>query len=311
LFIHSVPDSADLPIVSIVALCYNHACFLPAALDSILAQSYPRLEVILVDNASTDGSLAIMQQYAQANPAWRLLAQPRNLGLCAAFNQAYRLSRGEFLLDFATDDVLLPQRIAQQVAAFQQLPPYYGMVYSDAELIDEASHHVRFHFRRTRQGLHPQPASGYVFADVLRRYFISTPTMMMRRATLDELGGYDETLYYEDFDFWVRAARNWAFYFLDEVTTQKRVHPQAMSRRAYRPHDPHLASTIQTCRKALHLCQTPDEWDALALRLRWEMRQAIRWGSNTDAATLYQLLQQTGKQQPLDWLLGHWSRLWK
>jgi hypothetical protein len=231
------------------------------------------------------------------------------VGLCAGFNQAYRLSKGEFLIDFATDDVLLPQRLAQQVAAFQQLPPHYGVVYSDAELIDEASQHVRFHFRRTAQGLHPKPASGYVFADVLQRYFISTPTMLMRRATLDELGGYDETLYYEDFDFWVRAARNWAFHFLDEVTTQKRLHPQAMSRAAYRPGDPLLASTIQVCRKAQQLCQTPAEWAALAVRLRWEMRQAIRWGSNAQAATLYELLQQTGHQQPLDWLLGQWSWL--
>lgn len=292
-----------------MALCYNHARFLPAALDSILAQSYPNLEVLLVDNASTDGSLTILRSYAQANPTWQLLAQPHNLGLCAAFNLAYRQARGEFLIDFATDDVLLPQRVAQQVAAFQQLPSHYGMVYSDAELINEDSQHVRFHFRRTKQGLQPKPASGYVFADVLQRYFISTPTMMMRRATLDELGGYDETLYYEDFDFWVRAARNWAFYFLDQVTTQKRVHPQAMSRAAYRPGDPHLASTIATCRKALRLCEAPAEWAALAVRLRWEMRQAVRWGSNAEAALLYELLQQTKHQQPLDWLLGQWSRL--
>ena len=298
-----------LPLVTIVALCHNHAPFLREALDSILAQTYPALEVLLVDNGSTDGSPEILREYAAANPAWQLTLYTQNLGLCAGFNQAYRQSRGAFLIDFATDDVLLPARVAQQVAAFQRLPATYGVVYSDAELIDEQSRFLRYHFRRTSKGLQPHPASGEVFADVLERYFISTPSMMMRRATLDELGGYDETLYYEDFDFWVRAARRWHFYFLDEVTTRKRKHPQAMSRQAYLPADPHLDSTIETCRKALTLCQNQKERAALAVRLRWEMRQTVRWGNHAHALHFYELLRQTVQPRPLDWLLRSWSRL--
>ncbi|QIX63173.1 glycosyltransferase [Hymenobacter sp. BT18] len=294
------------PLVTIVALCYNHAPYLRPALDSIRAQTYPHLEVILVDDASTDGSAAILQEYAAANPTWQLLLLPENLGNCRAFNQGLARTRGEFVIDFATDDVLLPERVAKQVAAFQQLPGSYGVVYSDAELIDEQGRVMRRHFRRDAQGriLDPQPASGWVFADVLRRYFISTPTMLMRRTTLEALGGYDETLAYEDFDFWVRAARDWAFYLLDEVTTQKRRHPQAMSRRGYRPHDPYLASTIKVCRKALLLCRDAAERQALAERVRWEMRQAARWRSFTGAWELYQLLQQLRAVQPSDQLLG-------
>ena len=298
-----------LPLVTIVALCYNHAPFLREALDSILAQTYPNLEVILVDDASTDASTAILKRYAAANPTWQLLLLPQNLGNCAAFNRAYRQSRGEFLIDFATDDVLLPNRITQQVAAFQQLEPSYGVVYSDAELIDEHSRFVRRHYRRDAHGwLHPQPASGNIFAEVLSRYFISTPTMLMRRATLNDLGGYDETLAYEDFDFWVRAARTWYFYFLDEVTTRKRLHPAAMSRRGYRPHDPFLTSTIQVCRKALLLCRTPAEKAALTVRLRWEMHQAVRWRNFREASELYKLLQQATRPSIIDWLVKQWAR---
>ncbi|SMC00319.1 glycosyl transferase family 2 [Hymenobacter roseosalivarius DSM 11622] len=297
------------PLVTIVALCHNHAPFLREALDSILAQTYSALEVLLVDNGSTDASPSILREYTASNPAWKLTLHTQNLGLCAGFNQAFRQSRGAFLIDFATDDVLLPQRVAQQVAAFQRLPANYGVVYSDAELIDEQSRFMRHHFRHTKKGLQPRPASGDVFADVLARYFISTPTMMMRRATLDELGGYDETLYYEDFDFWVRAARNWHFYFLDQVTTRKRKHPQAMSRTAYLPSDPHLDSTIQTCYKARALCKNPRELAALAVRLRWEMRQTVRWGNYMHALAFYALLRQTNNAHLLDRLLAGWSRL--
>jgi glycosyltransferase involved in cell wall biosynthesis len=262
-----------------VALCHNHEPFLREALNSILDQTYSNLEILIVDNGSTDGSPDILREYAAANPTWQLTLHAQNLGLCAGFNQAYRQSRGAFLIDFATDDVLLPARVAQQVAAFQRLPAIYGVVYSDAELIDEQSRFLRYHFRRTHKGLQPRPASGEVFADVLERYFISTPSMMMRRATLDE------------------------------VTTRKRKHPQAMSRQAYLPDDPHLDSTIQTCRKALALCQNERERAALAVRLRWEMRQSVRWGNYTHALRFYDLLRQTVWVSPLDWLLFSWSKL--
>lgn len=298
-----------LPLVTIVAICHNHAPFLCEALDSILAQTYSQVEVLLVDNASTDGSAAILQEYAVRNPSWQLQLHPQNIGLCRAFNEAYRSAKGEFLIDFATDDVLLPDRIAQQVTFFQQLPATAGMVYSNAELIDEQGRHVRYHIRQRNGKLFPAPASGWVFAVVLRRYFISTPTMMMRRATLDELHGYDETLYYEDFDFWVRASRHWQFYFLDAVTTRKRQHDQAMSRGAYRPGDPHLRSTLAICHKAWNLCQTEEERDALATRVRWEMRQAARWGSYGAAAAYFALLQQTGRATVLDQMVGRAARL--
>ena len=298
-----------LPLVTIIALCHNHRRFLAEALDSILAQTYPRLEVWLVDDASTDGSAEILAEYAARNPTWHLLLLPQNGGNCRAFNQAFAQSQGEFILDFATDDVLLPQRISQQVSAFGALDASYGVVYSNAELTDETGRSLGLHHRPDVAGhLHPRPASGWVFAEVLARFFISAPTMLMRRSCLEALGGYDEALAYEDFDFWVRAAREWQFSYLDEITTRKRKHPRSLGARAYRRHDPLVASTVMVCRKAAALCRTPTERAALVRRLRWELRQAVRWGCFAPARDLYHLLQATGAQRPLDTLLGRYAR---
>ncbi len=294
--------------MTVVALCHNHAPFLREALDSVLAQTYPHLEVWLVDDASTDGSPAILRAYAAAHPAWRLLLLPGNVGNCRAFNQAFRQSQGEFVVDFATDDVLLPDRLARQVAQFGALDASYGMVYSNAELIDEQGRSLGLHYFPGAPASR-RPASGWVFADVLARYFISTPTMLVRRACLAALGGYDEALAYEDFDFWVRASRDWQFGYLDAVTTRKRKHPRAMSARAYRAHDPYLASTVAVCRKALALCRTPAERAALAARLRWEMRQAVRRARHPEAGALFALLRQAAAPTPADHLLAAWSRL--
>ena len=267
------------PLVTIVALCHNHAPFLRAALDSVLAQDYPHLEVWLVDDASHDASPKILREYARAHPAWHLLLLPENVGNCRAFNQAFFRSKGEFIVDFATDDELLPQRLSQQVALFEQLPDTYGVVYSNCELLGEQGQFVRLHQqpdpRRPGQRL-PRPVSGWVFADVLSRYFISAPTMLMRRATLVALNGYDEALSYEDFDFWVRASRDWQFHYQDEATTRKRLHPRSKSAQVTPRRDPYLLSTLAVCAKALALCRTPAERAALAVRLRWELRQAVR-----------------------------------
>jgi glycosyltransferase involved in cell wall biosynthesis len=288
-----------------VALCHNHAPFLREALNSIAAQTYANLEVWLVDDASTDGSVAILREYAAQHPEWKLLLLPGNVGNCRAFNTAFRQSRGEFLIDFATDDVLLPGRVAAQVAAAQQAGEQCGLVYSNAEVIAESGQLLQLHHRPDgRGGLLPRPASGWVFAEVLRRYFINTTSMFMRRSCLEALGGYDEALAYEDFDFWVRASRDWQFYYLDEVTCRKRKHPSSMSTRAYRRHDPYLASTIAICRKALALCRTDEEQAALATRLRWELKKALRHRHATQGRQLYQLLRATGQTQPSDHLLG-------
>ena len=299
------------PLVSIIALCHNHAPFLREALDSILAQTYPQLEIWLVDDASTDDSPAMLREYAAQNPGWHLLLLPENVGNCRAFNTAFFRSRGEFVIDFATDDVLLPARVAQQVAQLQAAEATVGVGYSNCELIDEASRPLGLHHRPDAAGqLRPAPASGWVFAEVLRRYFISTPTMMMRRACLESLGGYDETLAYEDFDFWVRASRDWQFLYLDAVTTRKRKHPRSMSARAYRRHDPYLASTTRVCAKALALARTPVEFAALAVRLRSELRQAVRRRApHAEVHPLLHLLRQVAIRTPLDWALSIWSYL--
>jgi glycosyltransferase involved in cell wall biosynthesis len=295
----------NVPLVTIIALCYNHSPYLRLALDSILAQTYPHLEVWLVDDASQDGSAEILREYAQANPTWHLLLLPQNLGNCRAFNQAFFRSKGEFVVDFATDDVLLPDRISQQVTQFQHLDASYGVVYSNAELIDEQSNYLGLHHCPDGQGgLLPSPASGWVLTDVLGRYFICTPTMLMRREALARLGGYDEALSFEDFDFWVRASSDWQFHYQDIITTQRRRHARSMSTRAYQPNDPYLLSNIAVCRKALALVRTPAEVAALGVRLRWEMLQALRHRQWFAARDLADLLHQYGRRHPLDYVLG-------
>ncbi|WP_187263222.1 glycosyltransferase [Pontibacter beigongshangensis] len=291
---------SQLPLVTIVCLCYNHERFLAEALDSVLAQTYPNLELLVVDDCSTDSSPAILQDYCRRFPQLSYISTGHNRGNCAAFNMAWRKAKGEFVIDFATDDVLLPNRVTEQVAAFARLDNSYGVLYSDAEYIDDDSGHLRYHCQRDELGKVMSFApSGDVFKDILQRYFICPPTMLMRRQVLEELGGYDETLAYEDFDFWVRSSRNYKYYFLNKVTTKRRVHGNSLSGSWYKAGSRLLSSTVKVCRKAALLVRTPDERAALAKRLEYEARHAYLTANYTEAEQLLRLLQQLAGLSPL------------
>ena len=286
---------SQLPLVSIICLCYNHARFLREALDSVLTQTYPNIEVVIVDDCSTDGSVGIIEEYLQRHPRLKFISTGHNRGNTTAFNIGWRASQGDYVIDFATDDVLLPERVAQQVDAFKKLDNAYGVVYTDAEYISDEGRHLRYHYRRRPDGsLASYAPSGEVFADLLGRYIICPPTMMVRRRVFEDLNGYDETLAYEDFDFWVRSSRTYKYFYLDKITTQRRVHSHSLSQGWYKTGNRLLASTVKVCRKSAALARTEAERNALVYRLKYETRHAYLTGNYAEATELLDLLRQQG-----------------
>ncbi len=288
------------PLVSVIALSYNHELFIKQALSSVLNQTYPAIELILVDDASTDQSVNTAKTYLEENPALfpvKILFLKENVGSCTAFNRGLALAQGKYVIDFATDDIMLPQRVEQQVSYFESLPDDYGVVFTEAEYVDQTGNHLWYHYRNRLKHIRPIP-TGDIYAEVLARYFISSPTMMIRKKVLDGMGGYDEQLAYEDFDFWVRSARNWKYAYLDDCTTQVRKHSESMSTGWYRPGDPQLYSTYLVCQKALKLNKSDEERKALATRLKYELRQAFRSGNHKEVELLFGLLRQL-KRKPL------------
>lgn len=264
------------PWVTVVCTCFNHENYVEAALSSVVEQHYPNVQLIVIDNASTDQSVSRIQAFVRANPSVAFIQNPRNSGLCRAFNQGLKRATGQYIIDLSADDILLPDRLTRQVERFEQLPPEYAVVFTNAAYIDAHDQFLEHHYpvNDLGQSLEIVP-SGYVFKKILEKYYICTPTMMMRRTVLDELGGYDESLDYEDFDFWVRSARHYAYAYMDEVLTYKRRLPNSLSMQVIEPHNRLLSSTLNVCYKAFDRCQTPDEYHALASRVRQFLRKSF------------------------------------
>ncbi len=264
------------PWVTVICTCYNHEDYVAEALQSVVMQTYPNVELIVIDNGSTDQSTVRIDQFVRQNPAIRFLRNPTNPGLNRAFNQGLALAGGRYVIDLSADDVLLPDRVARQVDLFERLPGPCAVVFSNAVYIDKQGTELGIHYPVDANGCAVNNVpSGDVFRAVLESYFICTPTMMMRRDVLNELGGYDETLSYEDFDFWVRSARLYHYAYLDEVLTLKRQLPDSLSTQITHPDNPLLESTLIVCHRAYDRCRTPDECRALATRIRTFVRKAF------------------------------------
>jgi glycosyltransferase involved in cell wall biosynthesis len=283
----------EKPLVSVICLCYNHQRFVREAVESVLNQSYDNIQIIIADDASTDNSVQEIKALKKENPIVELLLLPDNLGNCKAFNEALKMARGEFIIDFATDDVMMPNRIERQIGFFKRLDSTVGLVYTDAVYVDESGKFIRNHFEYLFQKeLITHIPKGDVYRDVLTTYFIPGPTMMIRKEVFAALNGYDETLSYEDFDFWVRSSRIYRYAYLDERLTSIRKLKSSMSTGWYVPGDRQLHSTYLVCKKAQKLNRDADDQQALVVRVRYEFRQSVLSGNHPEALLFYNLLRE-------------------
>ena len=278
------------PLVSIICLCYNQASFVKEALESVWVQTYPNIELIVVDDGSTDGSAEVIQEVLKSRPEVQFLALNENIGNCRAFNKGLKNSRGKYIIDLAADDILLPERVTEGVTALEQAGVEYAVNFTDAVYIDVKGVELRSHYKRDKDGVLLEKVPQHsVYADLLQRYFICTPSMMFRKEVMEELNGYDEALAYEDFDFWVRSSRNWKYCFTDRILVKKRIVPQSWSTLQYDNKNRQLESTLKVCYKAKELNKTKEENIALSHRLKYEMRQALRFRNFKVAAHMLAL----------------------
>lgn len=268
------------PLVSVIALCYNHERFVKEAIESVLSQTYSNIELIVVDDASNDNSHNVIEQLSKEYTQIKYIPLERNIGSCAAFNTGYKASKGDFIIDFATDDILLPTRIERGVLALQKGGDDVGVNFSNAHIVDESDSVLNEFYETNSEGkaLQPPP-EGDIYSMLIKRYFICPPTLFSKREVFDYLGGYDEKLTYEDFDFLVRSSRKYKYCYTDEVLVHRRILPNSMSTKQYVYKSDQMYSTLDICNKIKEMNVSKDEDKALRTRIYYEMRQCIRTGN--------------------------------
>ena len=206
------------PLVSVIIPCYNQAHFLPEAIESVLAQTYPHFEIVVINDGSSDNSAEVAARY----PSIRYVDQ-ENQGLSAARNTGLRESQGNYLVFLDADDRLLPRALEAGLACLNAHPECafvsggYRSIREDGTILPEP--------RRDR-------AESHHYAALLRRNYIAMhATVMYRRFFLEAIGGFNTDLKAcEDYDVFLRITRDFPIYCYDEVIAEYRQHAANMSR---------------------------------------------------------------------------------
>ena len=181
--------TSSLPRVTAVLVCWNHVRFLRKAIESVFAQTYPNIELIVFDNGSTDGSRAELEKL-RAEREFTLVLQD-NVGLVRALNRGLGMCTGDYIACLSTDDIWLPEKTAIQVDFLGRNPDVH-LVAGQIESID-ADGKLSAVPTVKRSG---EPT----FAELMTRgNYVPGPTTMCRVSTLKRLGGYDESIRIEDY----------------------------------------------------------------------------------------------------------------
>ena len=217
------------PSVSVLVTTYNHAGYVREALESLREQTCHDFETIITDDASTDGTPKIIAAWLAATgfPA-RFIANPVNRGICANRNTALALARGRFVCSLAGDDAYLHDRIALQLAHFETLAEDVAGLANDVEMIDADGRMIAPSYFRSKLGDGQLPCD--VFAHLLTmKNFIPAPGVMLRRSVIAAVGGYDETLIFDDLDMWLKLSHRFRLQLAREPVLQYRVLPDSLS----------------------------------------------------------------------------------
>ena len=198
------------PRVSVIIPTYNRAWCLSEAIESVLSQTFQDMELIVVDDGSTDETPALLSQYGDR---LRVLHQP-NQGVSAARNSGIQAAHGDLIALLDSDDTWQPDKLARQVDFFDRQP--------QARICQTEEIWIRRGKRVNPKHRHRKP-SGDIFEASLALCLVSPSAVMMRRNLLEEMGGFDESLpACEDYDLWLRVSLCYPIHLLDEPLVIKR-----------------------------------------------------------------------------------------
>jgi len=208
------------PVVSVVIATYNMGQYLPLAIDSVLAQTWSNLEVVVVDDGSKDDTSEKMTKYESDS---RVRYFPtENQGQPKAKNRGLQEAQGGFIAFCDADDLWKPEKLEIQMPHFED--PDVGVVYSEVSYIDQ-------HGDPLDKEIPYQRHSGMVTDKLVIKNFVPFGTAVFRRSCMEGHGKFDESLPMGiDWDLWLRYSMAWRFHYVPEATYIYRIWPGQMSK---------------------------------------------------------------------------------
>lgn len=214
----SIAFWTEHPLVSIVVPSYNQAKWLPKTLDSIISQTYPVWEAVVVDDGSTDNTWDIIQEYMIKD--YRIKGiHKENGGISSALNTGINNAKGKYFCWLSSDDLFYPDKLEHQIKAYEQLNESFGMVFGAFDLIDDKD-------KINILNLNKPFIDNLEFPQQLKYDMIDGCTIMIPMNIMCEMGGFNTQFKHaQDTEFWFRlAAKGYKFYYIDKKLVKRRIH---------------------------------------------------------------------------------------
>jgi glycosyltransferase involved in cell wall biosynthesis len=202
--------------VSAIVPVYNCAQYVGKAIESILAQTYPAHEIIVVDDGSTDSTREALEPYKDSI----IYVYQKNAGEPAARNTGIRHSTGEYIAYLDADDLWLPDKLELQMEYFRN-HPQCDLVYTDMMTFDDQGV-IECSVRASRARVY---SSGKIFPRLFRETLFGSGSVVLRKAAAEQAGGFDETFFVgSDYEMWLRMSRSFEFGYVDKPLLMYRQH---------------------------------------------------------------------------------------
>jgi len=201
---------------------YNGEKYLAKAIDSVLAQTYPDFELVIVDDGSTDGSAKILEKYAAADKRIRVLYNERNMGIVFTRNRSFSESDSEYIAILDHDDIALPDRLKKQMD-FLDSHREFGMVGSWVEQIDENDKPNGIIWKYDVD-------TDKISSLMLFSNYFAQSAVTIRKKALPVIPYRQDYIYAEDYDLWTRMAEKWKVWNLPKILVKYRVHTAGITK---------------------------------------------------------------------------------
>lgn len=207
------------PLVSVLVPSYNHAEYIAQTIQSVFNQTYNNIELIVIDDGSTDNSVDLLSQL-QTQFSFKFISR-ENKGLINTLNEGLNIAKGKYFCVIASDDIFTNQKIELQVK-FMEANDDYALCYGKMKIINK-------HGEFIKNMKSSSARSGNIFYNLYRRNFITAPTVMLNKDILLDTGGYSNDYSIEDYPLWLKLSKSYKIGFIDEFLVYYRIHEKNMS----------------------------------------------------------------------------------